>query len=109
MRIVPRLGSRELNSVTTGGVERFPDEMESNGVGRGNQVNRILKAILRDAYAKRAMADDPVKGVQEPEYVRGTVAIPSLGYATKALTVAGEDLALAVRPTAGRLRSPPRR
>ncbi|MFI5480849.1 hypothetical protein ACIBAB_17210 [Streptomyces rubiginosohelvolus] len=71
-------------------VERFLDEMESDGVGRGNQVNifRVLKTILRDAYVKGAMVDDPVKEVQEPEYVRGTVVIPSLAYVTKALTVA---------------------
>lgn len=47
------------------------------------------------------MADDPVKGVQEPEYVRGTVAIPSLAYVTKALTVADEDLALEIVMMAG--------
>lgn len=52
--VVPRLGSRKLNSVTPMVVERFLDEMENDGVGRGNQVNifRILKTILRDAYAK---------------------------------------------------------
>lgn len=78
VHIVPRLGSRKLNSVTPIVVERFLDEMERDGVGRGNQVNifRALKTVLRDAYAKGAMADDPVKGVQEPEYVRQKVAIP---------------------------------
>ncbi|MFI9293755.1 tyrosine-type recombinase/integrase [Streptomyces gardneri] len=103
VHIVPRLGSRKLNSVTPMVVGRFLDEMESDGVGRGNQVNifRVLKAILRDAYAKGAMADDPVKGVQEPEYVRGTVAIPSLAYVTKALAVADEDLALEIVMMAG--------
>ncbi|MFE2235870.1 hypothetical protein ACE1OA_04695 [Streptomyces sp. JL2001] len=86
VHIVPRLGARKLNSVTPMVVERFLDEMESDGVGRGNQVNifRVLKTILRDAYTKGAMVDDPVKGVQEPEYVRATVAIPSLSYVTKA-------------------------
>ncbi|MDF9808217.1 integrase [Streptomyces sp. HB372] len=103
VHIVPRLGSRKLNSVTPIVVERFLDEMENDGVGRGNQVNifRVLKTVLRDAYAKGAMADDPVKGVQEPEYVRGTVAIPSLAYVTKALTVADEDLALEIVMMAG--------
>ncbi|MFB7448980.1 tyrosine-type recombinase/integrase [Streptomyces sp. NPDC056194] len=103
VHIVPRLGSRKLNSVTPMVVERFLDEMGSDGVGRGNQVNifRVLKTILRDAYTKGAMADDPVKGVQEPEYVRGTVVIPSLGYVTKALTVADEDLALEIGMMAG--------
>ncbi|MFJ5830587.1 tyrosine-type recombinase/integrase [Streptomyces sp. NPDC093089] len=103
MHIVPRLGSRELNSVTPMVVERFLDEMESDGVGRGNQVNifRVLKTILRDAYTKGAMADDPVKGVQEPEYVRAMVAIPSLAYVTKALAVADEDLALEIVMMAG--------
>ncbi|MFF9850436.1 tyrosine-type recombinase/integrase [Streptomyces litmocidini] len=103
VHIVPRLGARKLNSVTPMVVERFLDEMESGGVGRGNQVNifRILKTILRDAYAKGAMADDPVKGVQEPEYVREQVAIPSLAYVMKALTVAGEDLALEIVMMAG--------
>ncbi|MFE7547800.1 tyrosine-type recombinase/integrase [Streptomyces gardneri] len=72
VHIVPRLGARKLNSVTPMVVERFLDEMEGDGVGRGNQVNifRVLKTILRDAYAKGAMADGPVKGVQEPAYVR---------------------------------------
>ncbi|MEU8699976.1 hypothetical protein AB0C61_20370 [Streptomyces sp. NPDC048680] len=64
VHIVPRLGSRKLNSVTPMVVERFLDEMDSDGVDRGNQVNifRVLKTILRDAYGRRAMADDPVKG-----------------------------------------------
>ncbi|MET9769340.1 tyrosine-type recombinase/integrase [Streptomyces sp. NPDC006415] len=103
VHIVPRLGSRKLNSVTPIVVERFLDEMEGDGVGRGNQVNifRVLKTILRDAYAKGAMADDPVKGVQEPEYVREQVAIPSLAYVKKALTVADEDLALEIAMMTG--------
>ncbi|GGT74355.1 hypothetical protein GCM10010256_36350 [Streptomyces coeruleorubidus] len=52
VHIIPRLGSRKLNSVTPIVVERFLDELEADGVGRGNQVNsfRTLKAILRDAY-----------------------------------------------------------
>ncbi|MFE3389610.1 tyrosine-type recombinase/integrase [Streptomyces anulatus] len=98
VHIVPRLGSRKLNSVTPIVVERFLDELETDKVGRGNQVNifRTLKAILRDAYGKGAMADDPVKGVQEPEYVREKVVIPSLAYVKRALTVADEHLALEI-------------
>ncbi|WP_442712900.1 tyrosine-type recombinase/integrase [Streptomyces rochei] len=98
VHIIPRLGSRKLNSVTPIVVERFLDELETDGVGRGNQVNifRVLKAVLRDAYGKGAMADDPVKGIQEPEYVREKVVIPSLTYVKKALTVADEDLALEI-------------
>ncbi|MFF5546273.1 tyrosine-type recombinase/integrase [Streptomyces olivaceoviridis] len=98
VHIIPRLGSRKLNSVTPIVVERFLDELETVGVGRGNQVNifRVLKAILRDAYGKGAMADDPVKGVQEPEYVREKVVIPSLDYVKKALTVADHILALEI-------------
>lgn len=103
VHIVPRLGARKLNSVTPMVVERFLDEMENDGVGRGNQVNifRVLKTILRDAYAKGAVAYDPVKGVQEPEYVREQVAIPSLAYVTKALVVADEHLALEIVMMAG--------
>ncbi|MEU9953506.1 tyrosine-type recombinase/integrase [Streptomyces sp. NPDC047939] len=98
VHIVPRLGSRKLSSVTPMVIERFLDEMENDGVGRGNQVNifRVLKTILRDAYSKGAMADDPVKGIQEPEYVRGTVAIPSLVYVKQALAAADEVLALEI-------------
>ncbi|WP_258382412.1 hypothetical protein [Streptomyces sp. NTH33] len=79
-------------------VERFLGELEADGVGRGNQVNifRVLKAVLRDAYGKGAMADDPVKGVQEPEYVREKVVIPPLAYVKKALTVADDDLAFEI-------------
>ncbi|WMD05555.1 site-specific integrase [Streptomyces sp. FXY-T5] len=103
VHIVPRLGSRKVNSVTPIVVDRFLDELESDGVGRGNQVNifRTLKAILRDAYGKGAMADDPVRGVQEPEYIRELVVIPSLDYVKKALTVADEDLALEIIIMAG--------
>ncbi|MEV5811072.1 tyrosine-type recombinase/integrase [Streptomyces mutabilis] len=98
VHIVPRLGSRKLNTVTPIVVERFLDALEADGVGRGNQVNifRILKTILRDAYDKGAMADDPVKGVQEPEYVREGVVIPALAYVKQALAVAGDDLALEI-------------
>ncbi|GGL65842.1 integrase [Streptomyces fumigatiscleroticus] len=74
VHIVPRLGSRKLNTVTPIVVERF----------------------LKDAYDKRAMADDPVKGVQEPEYVREKVVIPTLAYVKQALAVAGDDLALEI-------------
>ncbi|MEU0398925.1 hypothetical protein ABZ318_01530 [Streptomyces sp. NPDC006197] len=41
------------------------------------------------------------EAAQEPEYVRGTVAIPSLGYLTKALTIAEADLALEIVMMAG--------
>jgi hypothetical protein len=52
--IIPRLGSRKLNSITPIVVERFLGELEADGVGRGNQVNtfRTLRAILRDAWGK---------------------------------------------------------
>lgn len=112
VHIVPRLGSRKLISVTPIVVERFLDELQADGVGRGNQVNilRTLKAILRDAYDKEAMADDPVKRVREPEYVRQKVVIPSLPYVKQAQAVAGDALALQIVMTAGRgLRKMPRR
>ncbi|WP_443032569.1 tyrosine-type recombinase/integrase [Streptomyces sp. DH41] len=103
VHIFPRLGSRKLNTVTPLVVERFLDALEADGVGRGNQVNifRILKTILRDAFDKGAMADDPVKGVQEPEYVREKVVIPSLEYVKQALAVAGDDLAMEIVMMAG--------
>ncbi|WP_229916947.1 tyrosine-type recombinase/integrase [Streptomyces fructofermentans] len=103
VHIVPRIGSRKLITVTPMAVERFLDELEADGVGRGHQVNifRILKTILKDAYDKGAMAEDPVKGVQEPEYVREKVVIPTLDYLKQALTVAGEDLALEIAMMAG--------
>ncbi|MFJ6859044.1 tyrosine-type recombinase/integrase [Streptomyces werraensis] len=103
VHIFPRLGSRKLNTVTPLVVERFLDALEADGVGRGNQVNifRILKTILRDAFDKGAMADDPVKGVQEPEYVRERVVIPSLEYVKQALVVAGDDLAMEIVMMAG--------
>jgi hypothetical protein len=67
VHIAPGLGSRKRNSVMPIAVERFLDELEIDGAGRGNQVNifRTLKAVLRHAYGKEAMADDRVKGVQE--------------------------------------------
>ncbi len=42
------------------------------------------------------MADDPVKEVQEPEYVRQKVVIPPLAYVKRALTAADEYLALEI-------------
>ncbi|WP_234307674.1 MULTISPECIES: hypothetical protein [unclassified Streptomyces] len=47
------------------------------------------------------MTDDPVKGVQEPEYVRERVIIPSLEYVKRALAVAGDDLAMEIVMMAG--------
>ncbi|MFE1292753.1 tyrosine-type recombinase/integrase [Streptomyces sp. NPDC058751] len=101
--INPRIGSRKLNSVTPIVVERFLDELETDGVGRGNQISilQTLKAILRDAYDKGAMGDDPMRGVQKPEYVRGKVVIPTLAYLKQALAVAGDDLALEIVMMAG--------
>ncbi|MEW1927203.1 tyrosine-type recombinase/integrase [Streptomyces sp. NPDC088360] len=103
VHIVPRLGSRKLNTVTPIVVEHFLDELEADGVGRGNQVNifRTLKTILRDAHDKGAMAEDPVKGVQEPAYVREKVTVPTLAYVKQALAVAGDDLALEIVMMAG--------
>lgn len=103
VHIFPRLGSRKLNTVTPLVVERFLDALEADGVGRGNQVNifRILKTILRDAFDKGVMADDPVKGVQEPEHVRERVVIPSLEYVKQALAAAGDDLAMEIVMMAG--------
>lgn len=37
VRIIPRLGSRKLKSVTPIVVERFLDELGTDGVGHGNQ------------------------------------------------------------------------
>ncbi|WP_375061374.1 tyrosine-type recombinase/integrase [Streptomyces carpaticus] len=98
VHINPAMGSRKLNTVTPSVVEQFLDDLAANGVGTGHQVNifRTLNSILRDAYAKGAMASDPVKGVQAPEYVRDKVAIPTLDYVKKALEVADEDLALEI-------------
>ncbi|MCF3181771.1 tyrosine-type recombinase/integrase family protein [Streptomyces polychromogenes] len=103
VHINPAIGSRKLNSVTPSVVEQFLDDLEANGVGRGNQMNiyRTLKSILRDAYDKGAMAEDPVKGVQDPEYVRSKVVIPKLDYITKALAVADKDLALEITMMVG--------
>ncbi|MFJ8027858.1 hypothetical protein [Streptomyces sp. NPDC096311] len=58
VHIVPRLGSRKLISVTPVVVQRFLDELEADGVGRGNQVNilRTLKAILRDGRSQSTFA-----------------------------------------------------
>lgn len=56
VHIIPRLGSRKLNSVTPIVVERFLDGLEADGVGRGNHtaagaarvflVRRINHALL---------------------------------------------------------------
>ncbi|MCX4775076.1 tyrosine-type recombinase/integrase [Streptomyces sp. NBC_01285] len=101
--IVPRLGSRKMATVTPMVVERFLNELEADGVGRGNQTNifRTLKAILRDAFDKGAMVYDPVKGVQEPEYVPQKVVVPTLAYVQQALDAAGDDLALEIVMMAG--------
>ncbi|MGX9923586.1 tyrosine-type recombinase/integrase [Streptomyces sp. NPDC002248] len=101
--IVPHVGSRKLNTVTPIVVERFLDELEADGVRRGNQVNifRTLKAILRDAYDKGAIAEDPVKGVQEPKYVRQKVVIPSLAFLKQALAAADKRLSLEIAMMAG--------
>ncbi|MEL5953517.1 hypothetical protein AADR41_01690 [Streptomyces sp. CLV115] len=62
VHIIPRLGSRKLNSVTPIVVERFLDELEADGVGRGNQVNifRTLKAILRNGEARAVNVNNVV-------------------------------------------------
>ncbi|WP_235618372.1 CIA30 family protein [Streptomyces sp. CB02400] len=47
------------------------------------------------------MADDPLKGGQEPEYVRRKVVVPPLAYVKKALTAADDFLALEIVMTVG--------
>ncbi|MEU4486822.1 tyrosine-type recombinase/integrase [Streptomyces purpurascens] len=103
VHINPALGSRQLNSVTPTVVEQFLDDLEANGVGRGNQVGifRVLKSILLDAHEKGAIPSNPVKGVQGPEYVRDRVSIPTLGYIERALSIAHEDLALEITMMVG--------
>ncbi|MGW7043276.1 hypothetical protein ACWGDT_11235 [Streptomyces avermitilis] len=55
MHIITRLGSRKLNSVTPIVVERFLDELETDGIGRGNQMNisRTLKTRERRSSGRR--------------------------------------------------------
>lgn len=73
------------------------DELETDKVGRENQVNTFgTQGHLERRLRQGAMADDPVKGVQEPGYVRERVVMRSLTYVKKALTVADEDLALEI-------------
>jgi integrase len=103
VHINPALGSRKLNSVTPSVVEKFLEHLEAEQVGRGHQANiyRALKSLLKDAYDKGAMADDPVKGVQDPEYVPGVVAIPTSEYIAKALVKADPFLALEITMMVG--------
>lgn len=39
-------------------------------------TNSAPQAILRDGYGKGAMTDVPVKGIQQPDYVREKMVIP---------------------------------
>ncbi|MFI1068840.1 hypothetical protein [Streptomyces puniciscabiei] len=55
VHIIPRLGSRKLNSVTPILVERFLDELETDGIGRGNQVN-IFRTEGADRRRRRSRA-----------------------------------------------------
>ncbi|MFF6783676.1 tyrosine-type recombinase/integrase [Streptomyces sp. NPDC012510] len=103
VHINPALGSRKLNSVTPSVVEKFLDHLEAEGVGRGNQANiyRALKSLLRDAYEKGAMADNPVQGVQDPEYVPKVVVIPTTDYIAKVLVKADALLAMEITMMVG--------
>ncbi|MBL3670541.1 phage integrase SAM-like domain-containing protein [Streptomyces sp. M2CJ-2] len=82
VQINPVIGSRKLNAVTPTVVEDFLDHLEAEGVGRGHQLNvyRALSALLRDAFEKGAIADDPPRGVQKPEYAPQRVVIPDAEY-----------------------------
>lgn len=76
------------------------DELEADETGRENQANifRSLKEILRYAHDKRATADDPVNGVQEPDPTRtGRLEAPRGGCLSRgsaAPLVAGSDRAV---------------
>jgi hypothetical protein len=54
-----RVAETELGYAHRGRV--LPGRVGDDGAGRGNQVNifRVLKAILRDAYGKGAVAENP--------------------------------------------------
>ncbi|MCX5435367.1 MULTISPECIES: hypothetical protein [unclassified Streptomyces] len=64
-------------------------------------IFRTPKPILRDAHDKGSMAEDPVEGMQEPEYVRQKMVVPSFAYLKQALTVADEGLVLEIVMMAG--------
>lgn len=49
VHIIPRLESRKLNSVTPVVVECFLGELETDGIGRGNQVNIFRTLAAADA------------------------------------------------------------
>ncbi|MFD5663264.1 tyrosine-type recombinase/integrase, partial [Streptomyces hirsutus] len=72
--------------------------LEAQGVGRGHQLNvyRALASLLRDAFEKGVMADNPLRGVQKPEYAPQRVAIPEAEYITKAIQKADHQLALEI-------------
>ncbi|WP_406357218.1 site-specific integrase [Streptomyces sp. NBC_01635] len=98
VQINPVIGSRKLNAVTPTVVEDFLDHLEAEGVGRGHQLNvyRALSALLRDAFEKGAIADNPLRGVQKPEYAPQRVAIPDVEYIARAIQVADYKLALEI-------------
>ncbi|MEV4936877.1 hypothetical protein [Streptomyces zaomyceticus] len=60
VHITLRLGAGKLNSVTPMVVERFLDAMESDGVGRGNQVN--IRVSRRSCGTPMGTADSSLAG-----------------------------------------------
>ncbi|MGW3056562.1 tyrosine-type recombinase/integrase [Streptomyces goshikiensis] len=76
--LLPALGGRRMNSFDRRVVENFIRDMESAGVGVAAQSNAFdkLASILLDAHRLGIFDDNPLHGVNPPQYTPSRSVIP---------------------------------
>ncbi|WP_245194911.1 tyrosine-type recombinase/integrase [Kitasatospora phosalacinea] len=90
--LLPTFGSRRMGTFDHKVVEAFIETMERNGVGLAAQTHAFvrLKTILLDAHRLGLYEDNPVDGVQPPQYDPKRAVIPSLAQ-LQGIRTAGDD------------------
>ncbi|MFB7950553.1 tyrosine-type recombinase/integrase [Kitasatospora phosalacinea] len=90
--LLPAFGSRRMGTFDHKVVEAFIETMERNGVGLAAQTHAFvrLKTILLDAHRLGLYEDNPVDGVQPPQYDPKRAVIPSLAQ-LQGIRTAGDD------------------
>ncbi|MEV5506645.1 tyrosine-type recombinase/integrase [Streptomyces orinoci] len=91
--VYPELGSRRINTFDSLVIEQYIATMERNGLGLAVQKNSFtrLKSVLRDAYRRGAIPDDPFLDVTPPQYNPKRAIIPTVGELTQIRTAGDDD------------------
>ncbi|WP_066938250.1 tyrosine-type recombinase/integrase [Streptomyces sp. NBRC 110611] len=102
--LIPRIGSRRINTFTPKVVEKFIQDLEREEGVTDSILSRsftTLRSVLKSAENQGATAGNPLKGVVAPEYKPPRVIIPTREERKRAIAEAGDALALIIEVMSG--------